>query len=139
MVWNDTSLRITNNVEFDSNFVTHIACVQVIWTIYNYRNKYGINPWFCWKAYHSKDIQLSIYIPFTFFFFVFHDRRKAFPFNNIVFVVHTMLKFWYNTRFTCRNLGKKSWLKSFFLRTKRNSIKYAFMILCKITLRQNNI
>ena len=31
--------------------------------------------------------------PFHFLFSVFHDRRKAFPFNNIVFVVCTMLKF----------------------------------------------
>ena len=79
--WYKLTYYITNNVEFDSNFVTHIACVQVIWTIYNYRNKYGINPWFCWKAYHSKDIQLSIYIPFTFFFFRFSRPKKSFPFQ----------------------------------------------------------
>ena len=118
--------ELTYVLELNINLETHMSSMQVIWSIYNNRNKYRINPWFCWKAYHSTDIQLSIYIPFTFFFFVFHDRRKAFPFNNIVFVVYTMLKFWYNTRFTCRNLGKKSWLKSFFLRTKEKQHQICF-------------
>ena len=69
----------TRNIEFlsfNSNLVTYNSSLQVLWIIYNNENKYQINPWFCWKAYHLKDIQLSIYIPFTFFFPFFTTEEK---------------------------------------------------------------
>ena len=68
--------ELTYVLELNINLETHMSSMQVIWTIYNNRNKYRINPWFCWKAYHSTDIQLSISIPFTFFFSFFTTEEK---------------------------------------------------------------